>query len=293
MEKERREKRCQSHLGHAEHSGPRLRLGRMSASDPNPQKLPSVPTSFASRLISRCSARFQRKLARCDGHDDTRLANRRMHSLSRRRVVDESTSWLGIVPRRYIFQFLRRIVPIARESGRSRPDRGSPDSRSPCYAVRSVCVPRVSTTHVYQWQRSSLAGPQAGEGFADVVTPSNICRSPLAEAVFADICKKRGLDIQADSAGTAGYHVGEEPVRISTIVIGSRRTSKLTSLPRSPGPAVSWPSTPMSTTGRLRFVASRSTAVCKKHGVPINSTCRQLAVSLLYGPILCRKGQAR
>ncbi|GAA5978994.1 hypothetical protein JCM10908_002764 [Rhodotorula pacifica] len=64
----------------------------------------------------------------------------------------------------------------------------------------------------------------------------NICRSPLAEAVFADICKKRGLDIEADSAGTAGYHVGEEP-------------------------------------------DERSTAVCKKHGVPINSTCRQLAKS--------------
>ncbi|POY73561.1 hypothetical protein BMF94_3499 [Rhodotorula taiwanensis] len=39
----------------------------------------------------------------------------------------------------------------------------------------------------------------------------NICRSPLAEAVFADIVNKRGLDIKVDSAGTAGYHVGEEP----------------------------------------------------------------------------------
>ncbi|BGP13204.1 Low molecular weight phosphotyrosine protein phosphatase [Rhodosporidiobolus nylandii] len=40
----------------------------------------------------------------------------------------------------------------------------------------------------------------------------NICRSPLAEAVFADICQKRGYtEIEIDSAGTAGYHVGEEP----------------------------------------------------------------------------------
>lgn len=82
-------------------------------------------------------------------------------------------------------------------------------------------------------------------------------------------------------------------MRTFIIVVGSRRTSKLTSLSRSPGRAVSWPSTPMSTAKRLRSGASRSTAVCKKHGVPINSTCRQLAVSLLYGPILCRNGQAR
>lgn len=35
----------------------------------------------------------------------------------------------------------------------------------------------------------------------------NICRSPTAEAVF------RGLraDVASDSAGTAGYHVGEPP----------------------------------------------------------------------------------
>ncbi len=44
------------------------------------------------------------------------------------------------------------------------------------------------------------------------IPDSNICRSPLAEAVFADIVHKRGLDIEVDSAGTAGYHVGEEPV---------------------------------------------------------------------------------
>ncbi|GAA6029959.1 hypothetical protein JCM8097_009189 [Rhodosporidiobolus ruineniae] len=65
----------------------------------------------------------------------------------------------------------------------------------------------------------------------------NICRSPLAEAVFADICKKRGFDdIEVDSAGTGGYHVGEAP-------------------------------------------DERSVAVCKKHGVPINSRCRQLQKS--------------
>ncbi|GAA5826225.1 hypothetical protein JCM11251_007215 [Rhodosporidiobolus azoricus] len=65
----------------------------------------------------------------------------------------------------------------------------------------------------------------------------NICRSPLAEAVFANICKQRGYDeIKVDSCGTAGYHVGEEP-------------------------------------------DERSVAVCRKHNVPINSTCRQLQKS--------------
>ncbi|KAI8325711.1 LMWPc-domain-containing protein [Martensiomyces pterosporus] len=41
----------------------------------------------------------------------------------------------------------------------------------------------------------------------------NICRSPMAEAVFAHIVKQRGLSDRflIDSAGTAGYHVGERP----------------------------------------------------------------------------------
>lgn len=39
----------------------------------------------------------------------------------------------------------------------------------------------------------------------------NICRSPLAEGIFASIVEARGLGDQfrVDSAGTAGYHVGE------------------------------------------------------------------------------------
>ncbi|EJD55418.1 phosphotyrosine protein phosphatase [Auricularia subglabra TFB-10046 SS5] len=39
----------------------------------------------------------------------------------------------------------------------------------------------------------------------------NICRSPLAEAVLAHIAKERGVDVEVDSCGTAGYHIGEEP----------------------------------------------------------------------------------
>ncbi|WP_456460857.1 low molecular weight protein-tyrosine-phosphatase [Reichenbachiella sp.] len=37
----------------------------------------------------------------------------------------------------------------------------------------------------------------------------NICRSPLGEAVFN--YKTSALDMDADSAGTAAYHVGENP----------------------------------------------------------------------------------
>jgi protein-tyrosine phosphatase len=41
----------------------------------------------------------------------------------------------------------------------------------------------------------------------------NICRSPMAEGVFNRLIKERGLEgsISCDSAGTAGYHIGELP----------------------------------------------------------------------------------
>ena len=39
----------------------------------------------------------------------------------------------------------------------------------------------------------------------------NICRSPLAEAAFRAEAARAGLDVVADSAGTAGYHIGEPP----------------------------------------------------------------------------------
>ncbi|MFQ5577304.1 MAG: low molecular weight protein-tyrosine-phosphatase [Anaerolineae bacterium] len=41
----------------------------------------------------------------------------------------------------------------------------------------------------------------------------NICRSPMAEAVFTDLVEKAGLgnNFSIDSAGTGGYHVGEAP----------------------------------------------------------------------------------
>ncbi len=41
----------------------------------------------------------------------------------------------------------------------------------------------------------------------------NICRSPTAEAVFTALAKKQGMtdQLEIDSAGTSGYHIGEPP----------------------------------------------------------------------------------
>jgi protein-tyrosine phosphatase len=41
----------------------------------------------------------------------------------------------------------------------------------------------------------------------------NICRSPLAEAIFKDKVSKAGLSglIEADSCGTSNYHIGGSP----------------------------------------------------------------------------------
>jgi protein-tyrosine phosphatase len=41
----------------------------------------------------------------------------------------------------------------------------------------------------------------------------NICRSPLAEAIFKHKLKERGLEnqIEADSCGTSNYHIGGNP----------------------------------------------------------------------------------
>lgn len=38
----------------------------------------------------------------------------------------------------------------------------------------------------------------------------------MGEAVLAHVVKERGLDMKVDSAGTAGYHVSEEPDERST-----------------------------------------------------------------------------
>lgn len=44
-----------------------------------------------------------------------------------------------------------------------------------------------------------------------IVCLGNICRSPMGEAVLRHIAKERKIDLTVDSAGTAAYHVDEEP----------------------------------------------------------------------------------
>lgn len=39
----------------------------------------------------------------------------------------------------------------------------------------------------------------------------NICRSPTAHAVFRDLAKQRGFDVEVESAGTSAYHLGAKP----------------------------------------------------------------------------------
>jgi protein-tyrosine phosphatase len=39
----------------------------------------------------------------------------------------------------------------------------------------------------------------------------NICRSPTAEAVTRAKARNLGMDVQIDSAGTAGWHIGHPP----------------------------------------------------------------------------------
>lgn len=52
----------------------------------------------------------------------------------------------------------------------------------------------------------------------------NICRSPLAEAVFRKVVTEAGLEsrFRIDSAGTSGYHDGEAPDERTTAVAAER-----------------------------------------------------------------------
>ena len=43
------------------------------------------------------------------------------------------------------------------------------------------------------------------------VCTGNICRSPTAEGVFRHFAATAGIDVEADSAATHGYHIGEPP----------------------------------------------------------------------------------
>ncbi|MEV4252447.1 low molecular weight protein-tyrosine-phosphatase [Spirillospora sp. NPDC049652] len=41
------------------------------------------------------------------------------------------------------------------------------------------------------------------------VCTGNICRSPIAEAVFRHHVDEEGLDVEVDSSGTGGWHAGD------------------------------------------------------------------------------------
>jgi protein-tyrosine phosphatase len=48
-----------------------------------------------------------------------------------------------------------------------------------------------------------------------MVCLGNICRSPLAEGILQHKVKEAGLDWTVDSAGTNGYHIGQQPHHLS------------------------------------------------------------------------------
>lgn len=55
----------------------------------------------------------------------------------------------------------------------------------------------------------------------------NICRSPMAEAVFRDLVKREGLEdkIIIDSAGTGDWHVGHPPHQGTKKVLSKNQIS--------------------------------------------------------------------
>lgn len=46
-----------------------------------------------------------------------------------------------------------------------------------------------------------------------MVCLGNICRSPMADGIMRHLNNERNLNCEVDSAGTAGYHIGEAPDR--------------------------------------------------------------------------------
>lgn len=55
----------------------------------------------------------------------------------------------------------------------------------------------------------------------------NICRSPMAEAVFRDLVKKEELSgkIEVDSSGTGDWHVGNEPHKGTRKILDEKKIS--------------------------------------------------------------------
>lgn len=55
----------------------------------------------------------------------------------------------------------------------------------------------------------------------------NICRSPMAEAVFRDFVKREGLEdkIKTDSAGTGDWHIGKPPHKGTREILNQNQIS--------------------------------------------------------------------
>lgn len=51
-----------------------------------------------------------------------------------------------------------------------------------------------------------------------MVCLGNICRSPLAHGVLEHLVRQKGLNWEIDSAGTGGWHVGQQPDRRSIAI---------------------------------------------------------------------------
>lgn len=55
-----------------------------------------------------------------------------------------------------------------------------------------------------------------------MVCLGNICRSPMAEGILRQLVEETKLDVFVDSAGTANYHVGEQPDSRAIACLASR-----------------------------------------------------------------------
>jgi len=54
------------------------------------------------------------------------------------------------------------------------------------------------------------------------VCMGNICRSPTAEGVFRALAEEEGVEVEIDSAGTGGWHVGAPPDERATSAAAAR-----------------------------------------------------------------------
>jgi len=55
----------------------------------------------------------------------------------------------------------------------------------------------------------------------------NICRSPMAEAIFRDLVKNENLSdkIEVDSGGTGGWHIGDQPHEGTRSLLNQKKIS--------------------------------------------------------------------